>query len=1272
MRCKLGLVLIFVLLLNMGVVFGYEFHDDKQFHGKQGPWAWVPVDWEGKCPSGCFAHPPTLISNAISEGTIVRTSNIQGQVSWGEGLFVCNEPTGVHSFYPYAGAVMGFYDDNKNQIGNDISLIDFQNSVITSPPGATHLYAYENEGEAYRYSDNFYHEPDIFKCTFDVEIIPPFETDCDDGQDNDNDGKTDALVNLNPNNGETVGISSYEGGPSTLRNLFNNKITEHNLGYTQIPALSYILRGDSVNGLHSPTLDKVCEVFGYDTVVASTCQSGEGNGCNFDTPSPPNYLYYWDGNDFVAGRADGTPAKNWLTSITCINRLSQCNDGWDNDGDTFVDVDDNGCWTDINDPSSYNPNDDSEIPHDSDCAIKTDCNDNIDNDNDGLTDFSGETYLKVSFNMAGDSADGNSYLYQRLIDVENYVIQGGDHLEYDVYWTSGNDLIAFDYSALDEITQTYVFLRDSGSLDRQRQLNAHPGSDLHPHASNKWYHRTIPLPASHEGKKITHFDIACENDDDVIKTAYFKNIYITNGYGIINKVIYGFDSSTNNNLHFVNPDGASTVNFFNEETGLNPDPGCGDLRDNSEYLGTQCDDGLENDDIPDGIDFCRADGSNHNTCDPDCDSIDDENGENTDFILEGGYWANMKNEPIPNERIVNKNSLVKLMVAGMGNAEIDFTIYKEGGVFRDIIEFITFGIVDSGSPIGSSYSVGFTTWRAGKKNGGFEEELPEDYYFIAEVDGESIDSRYLPGGGDNPFGILSVSNEEVNIPPEVNIVTPIDRQIYFLNEILTFKAEISDEDDEFDYIWDLGDGSVLSGDSESMVNSEFQRAYTTPGQKNIVLTVTDGRGLVVKDRISILIVNSPFVMSYIESPESESVHGREVRFDASGSYAVDSSLLASEGKITCLAGDCPSKTKGRWPGNGEQIDVENAPATPADADYSNIGFEWIINGETSSETGFSFDKVFVKSKWHTVQLKSSIDSSSSTSGLVEFFTETPGAVTCYLSDNEDDLETMRALGINADSGESYWYDEEAGFLRADDESNSCYDDLGISSEDGGEMTSCCPRLKPQCDQLSNKCVGSVLICSQIKDKEECNSVAKSVARTELEGDEVNLDFEIESWPEGGNDKCRVINDYGCEWILTEESGDGCRANYRTLIDHKPDNKKWAFDDFFNDDDVRSIIESLCSVEPTQDEELSCTLIPLEVIGDCSSGEDSHITIKYDYNQKGSIECPPPGEKIISCENYVRLGFFNLINLVVAVLIIVVIYYLFYIKKSEKKTKRKNK
>lgn len=219
---------------------------------------------------------------------------------------------------------------------------------------------------------------------------------CRDGFDNDGDGRTDALIELSPWNGESIHVGGT-GNQARVAAAVRDNIIAKRLPFT-IPISargSGILRADvSSRGnntdeggtLSLPTLQAVCFVLGYRTYVNSTCNDRESSGkCNFYSPGNNDMWRFVSGNF----RAEGAPYKTWIATIDCRDRLPACNDGWDNDGDGLVDRADDGCASD---------NDDSEAPHDPQCGgnpvgprESAECADGIDNDGDGaidLNDFS--------------------------------------------------------------------------------------------------------------------------------------------------------------------------------------------------------------------------------------------------------------------------------------------------------------------------------------------------------------------------------------------------------------------------------------------------------------------------------------------------------------------------------------------------------------------------------------------------------------------------------------------------------------------------------------------------------------------------------------------------------------------------------------------------------------------------------------------------------------------------------------------------------------------
>ncbi len=150
--------------------------------------------------------------------------------------------------------------------------------------------------------------------------------------------------------------------------------------------------------------------------------------------------------------------------------------------------------------------------------------------------LSSEESINATFSM---STSGNSYVYYDLTSVSDYVVQSGDYLEYDVFWDSSAAKIAFDYTTSDETA-----LRGESTANDQYGLNAHPNTLLSSRALKQWYHRRIPIPATHVGKTIQYYDIVCESDTSGRYTGYLDNIRITDGNGTTRKNIYNNGSFT--------------------------------------------------------------------------------------------------------------------------------------------------------------------------------------------------------------------------------------------------------------------------------------------------------------------------------------------------------------------------------------------------------------------------------------------------------------------------------------------------------------------------------------------------------------------------------------------------------------------------------------------------------------------------------------------------------------------------------------------------------
>jgi len=202
---------------------------------------------------------------------------------------------------------------------------------------------------------------------------------CNDGIDNDGDGLIDGVVTLDSNNGQTytVGndfttiynfvVSKVSIGTCALSGHGNAMLLSNNAPWSTGMCSSL-----SLSQL-DPTVTKICNLAGYkDPYIWSSYYAADGGRCNWYSPAS-DCLWYWNGNSFTYANGEPKYTKRWITQLTCVNKLAQCNDGIDNDGDGLIDMGDSGC---------YNIDDNSEIAHDPyctgdvKCKTNSDCNDN--------------------------------------------------------------------------------------------------------------------------------------------------------------------------------------------------------------------------------------------------------------------------------------------------------------------------------------------------------------------------------------------------------------------------------------------------------------------------------------------------------------------------------------------------------------------------------------------------------------------------------------------------------------------------------------------------------------------------------------------------------------------------------------------------------------------------------------------------------------------------------------------------------------------------------
>ena len=329
-------------------------------------------------------------------------------------------------------------------------------------------------------------------------------------------------------------------------------------------------------------------------------------------------------------------------------------------------------------------------------------------------------------------------------------------------------------------------------------------------------------------------------------------------------------------------------------------------------------------------------------------SIDDEGKtelRNITIIPSGVnqvFWGNLPGTAINS---ADKKDRVKLIARGSAlTGNLEYEVYKSIPLWFDKktasqnsdLGFITLVMNESGS-----------YWFRARREG--------DIIWTSTTDNEDSNFRYL-----------AVSGTENNFVLNTNITSPQTGDIYLTSELIEFSQSTYDEDDFFDFIWELGDGITKFGNSENYQNYIFAfNSYASSGQKNINLGAVDERGIGNSDEKSIFVINldviANYTFAYITKPEwGESVNGPFVKFNATKSFAIE---VNSSKNITCLGGDCPLATTG-----GTLI----YNSYNLRGNYDNINFSWIFDdGDryyVRGINGTNFTKIFGVLGQHNAEL----------------------------------------------------------------------------------------------------------------------------------------------------------------------------------------------------------------------------------------------------------------------------------------------------------------
>ena len=261
------------------------------------------------------------------------------------------------------------------------------------------------------------------------------------------------------------------------------------------------------------------------------------------------------------------------------------------------------------------------------------------------------------------------------------------------------------------------------------------------------------------------------------------------------------------------------------------------------------------------------------------------------------YFGNMINHKINS---ANLNDRVKLIFNGknLNGQTIEYKIYKKE-VISNKEWYFPKNLVFS-----QTSNQGFTTWIANKSG---------EYYFTARVASNPKWTSTLDMP-DPSYTILTVSDIEDNSKPFADIIKPARGTVWLKTTNIPYIQDSYDVDDYFDYSWIFDDSNTTSGNSDTFVNYNTFHKYQYGGQKTTNLSVVDERGSSDYNTTSILVidptVSAKYVFAGINSPPNNQMINANlntVSLDGSDSFAVNV-VVGTPPTISCIAGDCPSST----------------------------------------------------------------------------------------------------------------------------------------------------------------------------------------------------------------------------------------------------------------------------------------------------------------------------------------------------------------------------
>lgn len=297
------------------------------------------------------------------------------------------------------------------------------------------------------------------------------------------------------------------------------------------------------------------------------------------------------------------------------------------------------------------------------------------------------------------------------------------------------------------------------------------------------------------------------------------------------------------------------------------------------------------------------------------------------------YWANYNGEKITLAGIGWTVKLVYESTSLTDGEDVNFKVYEHDFASNDNI--ITLGAKAVGGKAIAEWNI---SW-ADIDDGGCDNQGGNDcdeFFFLVN------------GREERKSSYLGINKTAINTKPISSINGPKHRGIYYTGKAISFSHNSTDIEGPLSVEWNIGDLLIEKN------KHSFEHTYNSHGQKVIKLKVRDSGGMEDESQISILVISSPGIFSFIGKPRTnEAIVSRElmVDYDGSDSYVVNSVSSGSSGSctttVTCEGGNCPEKTESTpvCSSSNEPINIGGIRGN-----FANMLYKWVfLDGQQSSE-----------------------------------------------------------------------------------------------------------------------------------------------------------------------------------------------------------------------------------------------------------------------------------------------------------------------------------